>query len=302
TNAYQKVPTASSLGGMTSGYILEISAGATAVLGGRYLDGTGSGTYESSSFGGIALDSHSNVFVVGLTGSTDFPLVNPFATEFGTLTFVDDMILAEMSPDLSTLEFGSYLNPGDQGYSGSNYAGIAIDNADHLVVAGTTFSTDFPTTAGSFEPQLPPAASPSTTPMHTFVTKIDLSTPAPSVCLDQFNIAFGNVNANQSSLQTLHVTNCGNAALNIQSINSSDAAVVGAQSCGSVAPGSTCPVTLTFTPISSDATSGTITLVDNAVTVPQTIAFTGQGIAPKAVPQSNPFSLGHILVGTVGPV
>jgi Abnormal spindle-like microcephaly-assoc'd, ASPM-SPD-2-Hydin/Beta-propeller repeat/Protein of unknown function (DUF1573) len=301
SNAYQKVPPTSGLGGITSGYILELNTGATAVLGGTYLDGTGSGTYESSSFGGIALDSHSNVFVVGLTNALDFPLVNPFATEFEFLSFNDDMIVAEMSADLSTLEFSSFLNPADPSYGGSNYAGIAIDNADNLIVAGTTSTRDFPTTAGSFEPQLPPAASQFTTPNHTFVTKINLSTPAPSVCLDQLSIAFGNVNANQSGTRTLHVTNCGNAALNIQSVNSSDPTVVATQSCGSVAPGTTCPVTLTFTPISSNATSGTITLVDNAATVPQTLAFAGQGIAPRAVPQSNPFSLGHIVVGTEGP-
>ena len=49
------------------------------------------------------------------------------------------------------------------------------------------------------------------------------------------------------------------------------------------------------------ATSGTITLTDNAATIPQTVSFTGQGIAPRIVPSSNPLSFGHFVVGTQGP-
>ena len=301
-NAYQKVPTKTSLGGLISGYIMELNSTATAVLGATYLNASGSSNEEYSAFNGIALDSHNNVFVGGTTGASDFPMVNPFATEFESQIFYGDMILAEMSPDLSTLKFASYLNPADQGYGGSAFAGITVDKADNLIVTGTTFTRDFPTTSGSFEEQLPPAASPFTTPQHTFVTKIDLSTPAPSVCLDKFSVDFGNVNANTPGIQTLQVTNCGNAPLNINSIASSDPTVVGTQSCGAVAPGSTCPVTLTFTPVSSNSTTGTITFADNAVTVPQVIAFTGQGIAPKIFVANNPLSLGHFLVGTQSPV
>ena len=302
TNAYQKVPTKTSLGGLISGYIMELNSTATAVLGATYLNASGSSNEEYSAFNGIALDSHNNVFVGGTTGASDFPMVNPFATEFEFQTFYGDMILAEVSPDLTTLKFASYLNPAEQGYGGSAFAGITVDKADNLIVTGTTFTRDFPTTPGSFEPQLPPAASPYSTPQHAFVAKIDMSTPAPSVCFDRFAVDFGNVNANTPGVQTLQVTNCGNAPLNINSITSSDPTVLAAQSCGAVAPGSMCPVTLTFTPISSNSTNGTITFADNAVTVPQVIAFTGQGIAPKIFVANNPLSLGHFLVGTQSPV
>jgi len=71
-NAYQKVPTKSSLGGIESGYIMELNPTATAVLGATYLDASGSGFEEFSTFAGIALDSHGNVFVGGTTGASDF--------------------------------------------------------------------------------------------------------------------------------------------------------------------------------------------------------------------------------------
>jgi hypothetical protein len=300
SHAYQKTPPGSTDGEIASGYILKLNPGATATLGGTYLTGTGPSYSWLGSFAGIALDSHSNVFVGGLTGPGEFPLVDPFATEWESLTFDVEMVLAELSPDLSTLKFSSYLNPTDPDYGGSNFAGIAVDKSDNLVIAGTTYARDFPTTPGSFEPQLPPA-SPNSTSMHTFVTKIHLDTSAPSVCLGQFSVSFGNVNANQSAAQTLEVTNCGNAALKIKKILSTDPTVVASQSCGSVEPGSVCPVKLTFTPVSSSPASGSITLEDNAVTIPQTVSFTGQGIAPKIVPSSNPLLFGNLLVGTKGP-
>lgn len=301
-NSYQKVPSVGGLSGPSSGYILELNPNATAVLAATYLDGAGTGqTQESSSFTALALDSHSNVFVGGMTSSVDFPLLDPFVTELEYTSSIYDMVLAEMSSDLSTVKFGTFLNSTDLVYGGSTFGGMAIDPSDNLIAVGITNSRNFPTTTGSFEPQLPPPASQYSGPLHGFIAKFDLSTPAPSVCLDKFSIDFGKVNANQSTTQTLHATNCGNAALNIDSITSSDSTVFATQSCGSVAPGSTCSITLTFTPVSSNATSGTITLIDNAVTIPQVISFTGQGIAPAIAVASNPFSFGHILVGTQGP-
>jgi hypothetical protein len=297
-NAYQKAPTGSALGEVSSGYILKMSPGATSVLAATYLDGTGVGqTYESSSFTSIALDSHSNVFVGGTTSSPDFPLQNPFVTELEYAGTIWDAIVAEMSPDLSTVEFGSFLNSTDVSYGGSNFSGLAVDQSNNLIVAGTTFSQDFPTTPNSVEPKLPPPANSSVGYQHTFVVKIDMSTPAPAVCLSTLAIGFGNVNANSSASQTLNVTNCGNAPLNISSVTSSDPTVVATQNCSTLVAGAVCPVTLTFTPVSSNSTSGTVTLVDNAVTIPQTVSFSGQGIAPKIVPSSNPLSFGHMLVG-----
>jgi hypothetical protein len=301
-NAYQKSPSVGAYSGPSSGYILELNPRATAVLAATYLDGAGTGqTEESSSFTALALDSKSNVFVGGWTSSADFPLQDPFVTEYEFTGSISDMVVAEMSPDLSTVEFGTFLSSTDVSYGGSVFGGLAIDPSDKLIAAGYTNSRDFPTTAGSFEPQLPPPASQYSSPAHSFIAKMDLSTPAPSVCFDTFSVSFGRVNANASLTKTIHVTNCGNAPLSISTITSSDPTVVATQSCGTIAAGSVCPITLTFTPIRSLSTSGTITLSDNAATIPQTVSFTGQGIASRIVPSSNPLSFGHLLVGTQGP-
>ena len=300
-NAYQKAPSVAGTSGPVSGYIMKVAPNATSVLAATYLDGTGVGqTYEGSGFTSIALDSKSNVFVGGMTSSADFPLQDPFVTTYEYTATPSDMILAEMSPDLSTVEFGSFLSSTQGAFPGSNFAGIAVDAQDHLIAVGTTLGTNFPTTPGSFEPQLPPPANPLSNPPHSFIAKMDLSIPAPAVCFDALAVNFGKVNANTSASQTIHVKNCGNADLNISSITSSDPTVTVAPSCGSIAAGSVCPVQLTFTPVSSVATNGTITFSNNAVTLPKTVSFSGQGIAPKIVSNVNPLSFGHLLVGTQG--
>lgn len=58
---------------------------------------------------------------------------------------------------------------------------------------------------------------------------------------------------------------------------------------------------MTFTPTGSGATSGTVTLTDDAVTIPQFVSFTGEGIAPKISTNLNPLDFGHLLVGTRQP-
>jgi hypothetical protein len=168
------------------------------------------------------------------------------------------------------------------------------------VVVGTTNANDFPTTAGSLEPQ-PPASSSNVGYLHSFVSKINMATPAPSFCPSAWNVAFGLVNAQTSSNQTLNVTNCGNASLNFSTLTSSVPSITATQSCGSVAPGGVCAVTVTFTPADSSVVSGTLSFADNAAISPQVIQTGGQGQAPDLEPTSNPLSFGHLLVGTEGP-
>jgi hypothetical protein len=301
-NAYQKTPTTGGSSGPASGYIMELAPGAASVLGATYLDGSGIGQVEESSyFNAISLDSKGNVFVAGSTSSADFPMQNPFVTQYQFTGSIWELILAAMTPDLSTVTFGSFLSSIDPSFGGSNFGGMTIDAQDHLVVVGSTNSRNFPTTAGSFEPQLPPAANPLSAPLHSFVAKFDMSVPAPAVCLDTFYVTFGNVNAKSSVNKTVNIKNCGNASLHISNVVSSDPTVIGNQNCGTVAAGAICPLTLTFTPVASAATNGSITLIDDAVTIPQSVGFTGQGIAPKITAYANPLDLGHLLVGTRRP-
>jgi hypothetical protein len=294
-NAYEKTLSPNANGQYAAGYIMELNPQATAVVAATYM---GANSVPLYAFSGMSLDSQGNVFVGGQAVSQSFPLQNPFVTEYEYTVSTGDMILAEMNPDLSTLKFGSFFNATSGVYAGSNFAGLAVDNSNNLVVAGTTLSFSFPTTSDSFEPQLPPPANPNVGLQHSFVAKFDMTTPAPAICFSTFYIAFGKVSANSSANQSLNVTNCGNAPLTISSAVSSDPTVVVSESCGTVAAGSSCPVNVTFTPVSSNSTSGTITFTDNAQTLPQSVSFSGQGIASQIAAYPNPVSFGHYIVGT----
>ena len=300
--AYQKTVTVGSEGEIQSGYIIELNPQVTSVLAATYLNGTNSSINQGTSLGALALDSHNNVFVGGLTGSADFPLQDPLTAEYEGSSVAAAMVLAALPPDLSSLSFGSYLSSADGIYPGSLLAALTVDASDNFIVAGTTYANDFPTTAGSFQPSPPPPPTPNTLNDHTFVAKISMSIPAPSVCPSSWSVNLGQVNALTTSTVTLNITNCGNAPLSINSITSSLATVTTAENCGAVAPGAICPITLTFSPIDGTGLSGTISLADNAAVSPQVITMSGQGIAPKLNPQFNPFPMGHYLVGTQSPV
>ena len=139
-------------------------------------------------FGAIALDAQEDVILGGSAWDESFPMQNPLISIGQNLGgspetgYQEDMILAELSPDLSTLKFGSYLSAPSTSIDspGSTLGGIAVDPSGDLVVAGTTYSQVFPTTAGTFESQLPAGAASGTA--HGFVAKINLATPAGALC------------------------------------------------------------------------------------------------------------------------
>ncbi|HZL42067.1 MAG TPA: SBBP repeat-containing protein, partial [Verrucomicrobiae bacterium] len=99
---------------------------------------------------GIAVDSLDRAYVTGLTGSKNFPIVNPLQGTYGgagnysgaSYHAAGDAFVARFSPDGSTLEYSTYLG----GTNRENGQGIAVDSAFCAYVVGQTASTNFPTT------------------------------------------------------------------------------------------------------------------------------------------------------------
>ncbi|QNI31991.1 choice-of-anchor D domain-containing protein [Alloacidobacterium dinghuense] len=300
-NAYQQSIVPGPNCTCNSGYIVKLNAQGSSVLAATYLSGAPSQGNGGTSFSSIVVDSNFNVFVGGGTGSSSFPLQNPFTSQQETAPSALDMVLAEMSPDLSTLAFGSFLSATDGIFPGSTFSALAVDADNNLIVAGTTFANDFPTTSGAMQTQPPPPPNPNTGYAHAFISKINMATAAPSFCPSAWSASFGQTPAGSSATQTVTIVNCGNAPFDFSSITSSASTVKAAQSCGSIAPGASCPVTLTFSPVDDSALSGTVTFADNAAISPQVIQVYGQGVAPDLEPASNPLDLGHFMVGTQGP-
>ena len=100
----------------------------------------------------LVLDMAGDMFVVGYTLSTDFPVTpKAFQKTFGGGTVTGDAFFFELASKGIGLEYASYL-----GGSGEDMAyGIAVDGVPtatpNIYVVGSTTSKNFPTTKGAFQ-------------------------------------------------------------------------------------------------------------------------------------------------------
>jgi len=138
-------------------------------------------------------------------------------------------------------------------------------------------------------------ANPAPTPTPT-------ATPpagAPAAAVSPSSLSFGNQAVQTTSApQTLSLSNTGGAALAITSITASGDFAQG-NSCGnSVAAGTSCAITVTFTPTAASARTGSITITDNAASSPQTVALTGAGVPAAGGTPSGTYQIA--VTGTSG--
>src|SRR2546421_329710 len=110
----------------------------------------------------------------------------------------------------------------------------------------------------------------------------------PTVALNPTSVSFGNnIVGAKSAAQTVTLSNSGSATLSISSIaitgtNAADFAQTNTCPSGTntLAAGSSCMISLTFTPGASGARSATLTFTDNAADSPQTVTFSGTATVP----------------------
>ncbi len=107
----------------------------------------------------IAVDSAGNAYIIGHTGSTNFPTTNPLQpANAGS----NDVFVAKVNPAGSALVYSTYLG----GSSDDDGVGIAVDSTGNAYVTGFTASTDFPM-------MNPLQSNPSVNGYDAFVAKLD---------------------------------------------------------------------------------------------------------------------------------
>jgi hypothetical protein len=121
-----------------------------------YLGGTGLEFFPT-----IAVDSGFNMYVAGSTSSMDFPVTSSAYKK--TLSGAANVFVAEFDPTGATLLFATFLG----GTGTDKSIGIAVDAAGNSYVAGTTTSTDFPTSPTGFQ------TAAKAMGMHAFVSELD---------------------------------------------------------------------------------------------------------------------------------
>jgi hypothetical protein len=134
SNFPTKNPYQGSLLGSSDAFVAKLNAAGSGLVFSTFLGGT---SFDGAT--GIALDGRSNIYVTGITGSTDFPLVRPFqSTNKGGPT---DGFVTKLNPRASQLIYSTYL-----GGSGLDYPfRIDVDRHEDAALIGFTSSTDFPT-------------------------------------------------------------------------------------------------------------------------------------------------------------
>lgn len=85
---------------------------------------------------GITLDNNNNIFLVGSTESTNFPILNSYQS---TLKGVSDIFVVKLNANLS-VAWSTYIGSTDK----DDGNGIAVDNAGSCFIVGTSLKGNYP--------------------------------------------------------------------------------------------------------------------------------------------------------------
>ena len=129
-----------SFDGDTDGFAAKLNATGSALVYSTFLGGA---SWEEGN--GIAVDGTGNAFVMGITGSSDFPTTpGAFDTSLGGS---QDAFVTKLNASGSGLGYSTYLG----GSSSESYGNLALDATSRAYVTASTYSIDFPITPGAFD-------------------------------------------------------------------------------------------------------------------------------------------------------
>ena len=164
TGAYQIANNAVGAG-LSNVFVAKLNATGSALVYATYLGGAGNVDAVGGSSGdfgeGIAVDAAGDTYLTGYAYSTTFPVTGGAyqATNNAVGNGGQAVFVTKLNPTGSALIYSTYLggtgSDADTSYSngtGDAGAGIAIDAAGDAYVAGYSNSSNFPVTAGAFQP------------------------------------------------------------------------------------------------------------------------------------------------------
>jgi len=122
-----EAPYQASNGGYADVFVTKFNAGGDELVYSTYLGGGSADGGEA-----IDLDAADNVYITGLTGSTDFPIENPFQSDSDIW---GEIFVTKLNATCDALVYSTYL--GESGYIDWGY-GIAVDSDGQACVTGYT--------------------------------------------------------------------------------------------------------------------------------------------------------------------
>lgn len=128
-------------GGQADAFVIKLNASGNQIVYATYIGGSG---YDGGA--DITVDSSGNAYVVGTTGSLDFPTT---AGAFQTTGRGSTVFVVKLNPEGSALTYSTYLGNAPDLASNDGRA-IAVDAEGSAYVTGLAASS-FPTTPGAFQ-------------------------------------------------------------------------------------------------------------------------------------------------------
>jgi hypothetical protein len=198
--------------------------------------------------------------------------ISPNALGFGTVATGSSspaQAVTVTNTGTATAGVGSITTSGD--FSQTNTCGTGI-----AAGASCTVSVRFtPTATGSRTGNLTITASGIANTVPLSGTGV---APGPILSANPSSLAFGSQLVNTTSgTQTVAVTNTGTTTATVSAVSASGD-FSQTNTCASLAVGASCAVTVRFTPTTSGARTGAVTITSNANNSPTTIALSGNGI------------------------
>jgi uncharacterized protein (TIGR03437 family) len=144
--------------------VVKLSADGKTVLYTTHFGGTGADVGL-----GIALDASSNIYVTGMTWSSDFPVsTGAIQTKIATGTFGGNnrmCFVSKLNNAGTALQYSTYLGGSD---GDTTCTGIGVDSTGNAYVSGATYANNYPT-VNAFQPKY---TSTGMMPFDAFVSKV----------------------------------------------------------------------------------------------------------------------------------
>lgn len=296
SGAYQLDNPIQAFAGSLDVLLVEIDPTASTQLFSTYMGGSTINVPTS-----MALDGSGNLFLVGVTDSTDFPVTSgafqpqlavpwdAFISKIGSSS-APSVAMSPPALQFSPLQVGSTSEPQsvlvrNMGSAALNIASISVngnfaetDNCGSSVSAAGSCSisvTFTPSTIGALSGSIVLTDNASGPPHVINLSGTGLGSV---VALTPATLTFPSTTVGtSSSAQAVNLMNQGNAALTISNFQ-----VTGdygqTNNCPtSLSAGSSCTLSVTFTPTAFGSRSGSFTVADNAPNSPQTVQLSGTG-------------------------